>query len=145
MPRLSRWYIRAGLVHFLLGFTVGALMLANKGVPFYPAAWRWLPVHIELLFMGWVVELTLGVAFWIMPRFWRKPRRGNETGAWLAFLFLNVGIWMVVAGSLWPLTSWGKTAVFGGRLLEAAAAVAFAVHIWQRIVPRNFIPPAHKQ
>ena len=49
MPRLSRWFIRCALIYLALGFTFGALMLFNKGVPFYPALWRLLPTHVEFL------------------------------------------------------------------------------------------------
>ncbi|MEJ2750657.1 MAG: hypothetical protein P8183_22540 [Anaerolineae bacterium] len=60
MPRLSRWYIRLAFIYLLLGFTVGGLLLANKGVPFYPALWGWLPAHIEFLLMGWIAGAAVG-------------------------------------------------------------------------------------
>ena len=81
MPQLSRWTVRAAYFNLLLGFTLGALILANKGMFLHPAIWGWLPAHIELLLVGWIVQLVMGVAFWIAPRFWKAPRRGNETGA----------------------------------------------------------------
>ena len=34
MPRLSAVAVRLSLVYLLLGFAIGALMLANKGLPF---------------------------------------------------------------------------------------------------------------
>ena len=80
MPRLTRLYVRAALVYLILGFSLGALLLANKGLPLHPALWAWLPAHIEFLLMGWIVQFALGIAFWIVPRFWRPPRRGNVTG-----------------------------------------------------------------
>ena len=63
MPRLSVWTIRAALVALGIGFLFGALMLANKGVPFDPSLWRLLPAHIELVLLGWTMQLALGVAF----------------------------------------------------------------------------------
>jgi heme/copper-type cytochrome/quinol oxidase subunit 1 len=134
MPRLSQWFIRTALLNLLAGFTFGALLLAHKGVPFYPPLWRLLPAHVELLLVGWTAQLALGVAFWILPRFWQTPRRGNETTAWLAYILINLGVWLVVAsvfdGRLAQLAFWG-------RLSEIGAAVAFAGHIWPRIVSRN--------
>jgi hypothetical protein len=134
MPRLSQWYVRLAMIYFLLGFTVGSLMLANKGIPFYPALWTWLPVHIELLLIGWIVQLTMGVAFWIMPRYWVPPRRGNETGARVAIVLLNVGVWLVITGSLIGQYSW---LVLLGRLSEVGAGLMFAWHIWPRVVGRE--------
>lgn len=134
MPRLSQWYIRLALVDLLLGFTFGALMLANKGLPIHPALWRLLPGHIELLLIGWTLQLGLGVAFWILPRFWEGPPRGNEFGAWAAFFLLNAGVWLVALGAILGLPSW---VTLLGRAAEVGAAIAFGLHIWPRIVPRN--------
>ena len=69
MPRLSQWYIRSAFIYLFLGFTIGALLLANKGIPLHPALWGWLPIHIEFLLIGWLLQLILGMAFWILPRF----------------------------------------------------------------------------
>ncbi len=135
MPRLSQWFIRAALIHLLLGFTFGALMLSNKGIPFHPGLWRLLPVHIELLLVGWTMQLVLGVAFWILPRFLiRGTERGNIRGAWLAFFLLNGGLWLVSLGAFFALS---PIIVIIGRGAEASAAVLFAWHIWPRIIPRN--------
>jgi hypothetical protein len=134
MPRLSQWYVKVSFAYLLLGFTVGGLLLAHKGRPFLPALWAWLPAHIEWLLIGWVAQLTLGVAFWILPRYWKEPRRGNTTGAYLAIVLLNAGIWLVSLGTIVRDASW---AVAAGRVLEVAAAAAFAHAIFPRVVGRE--------
>ena len=130
MPRLSCWFIRSALAHLVLGVTIGALILSHKGIPFFPLAWRLLPAHIEFLLFGWIVQLAMGVGFWIFPRFWRA--RGNEKPAWLAFGLLNLGVWLAGVG---PTLGASATLTLVGRLLETGAAVAFAVHAWPRIKP----------
>jgi hypothetical protein len=132
MPRLTRYAIRAALFHLALGFTLGGLMLFNKGVTFAPWLWRLLPAHIEFLLIGWTAQLILGVGFWILPRFARSPVRGNETFAWLALGLLNLGVWLVGVGALLEASA---VIPFLGRLAEAAAAVAFAAHAWPRVKP----------
>ncbi len=134
MPRLSQWYIKSALLYLLAGFSIGMLMLANKGVPFYPALWRLLPAHIEFLLFGWTVQFVLGVAFWIAPRFWQAPRRGDERGAVAAWVLLNLGIWAVTLGGVWLGVS---SFVLLGRALEGTAVIAFAWHIWPRVVGRE--------
>ena len=134
MPSLSQWYIKISFGYLLLGFTFGALLLAHKGQPIHPALWNWLPAHIEWLLIGWVAQLTLGMAFWIMPRFWKEPRRGNTTGAYVALVMLNAGIWLASLGTVYHLSLW---ALVAGRLLEAGAAVAFAHAIFPRVVGRE--------
>lgn len=134
MPRLSQWIIRAALIYLLSGITIGTLLLAHKGVPFLPMLWAWLPVHIEFLLMGWIVQLTLGVAFWILPRYWQQPRRPNERYAQIAFILLNLGIWLVVAGTTFRAGAWVLVA---GRLAELGAVLFFAAHAWGRVVSRE--------
>jgi hypothetical protein len=137
MPRLSCWFIRSALIHLASGITLGSLLLFHKGVPIHPFLWRLLPLHLELLLFGWIVQLVMGVAFWIFPRFWRS--RGDERPAWLAFGLLNGGVWLAGAGVVLgspPLF------IFLGRLLEAGAAAAFALHAWSRVKPPGAIPSA---
>lgn len=130
MPRLSVWFIRAALLYLLAGFSLGALLLTHKGVPFEPQLWRWRPAHIELLLVGWMLQLAMGVAYWILPRF--QQQRGNVAAAWAAFLLLNAGVLVVVAAGVLSAPAWPLAV---GRLLQAGAAVAFAANAWPRIKP----------
>jgi hypothetical protein len=134
MPPLSVWFVRSALLHLLLGFTFGALMLGNKGVPFNPSLWRLRPAHIEILLVGWIIQLAMGIAFWILPRFWEPPRRGDVRGAVVAFILLNSGVWLVALSAILALPG---QLIFWGRLAEVGAALAFVVHIWPRIVSRQ--------
>ena len=140
MPRVSRWFIQASLVYLALGFTLGALLLFNKGIPLTPALVRLLPAHIEFLLVGWVIQLVMGVATWIFPRF-GVPRSayGSETAAWLAFALLNTGVWLAGAGSL--ASGWARDVLpLVGRLAETTAAVVFAMNIWARVRASGLSP-----
>jgi hypothetical protein len=130
MPRLSCWFIRSALLYLALGITFGGLLLFHKAIPLHPLLWRLLPLHIEFLLFGWTVQLAMGVGFWIFPRFWRS--RGNEKAAWLAFGLLNAGVWLAGIG---PTMGAPAFIPFLGRVAEAGAAIAFAVHAWPRIKP----------
>ena len=79
MPRLRSWFIRASLVYLACGFTFGALMLANEGLAFDPHLGSLLPVYMEFLLVGWMLQLALGVAYWILPPYAKGLSRGNET------------------------------------------------------------------
>jgi hypothetical protein len=99
-----------------------------------------LPAHIEFLLFGWTVQLILGVGFWILPRFspgeGRKPRRGREGLAWLAFFLLNLGALLAGLGPLAGVlggAGFSSTLSIAGRAAEAGAALAFAVHAWPRV------------
>lgn len=129
MPRLSVWALRAALLYLLSGFTLGALLLANKGQPFWPQVWGLLPPHIEFLLVGWMVQLALGVAFWILPRY-SGGSRGNENLARASLLLLNLGVLLAAGfGGVVPLL------LLAGRLCEALAGLLFALHAWGRVRP----------
>jgi hypothetical protein len=132
MPFLSAFFVRAALLYLAAGFGLGALLLINKAVPFSGFIWSLLPAHIEFLIWGWLLNLTMGVAFWILPRFASPPKRGNEKIAWLAFVLLNAGIWLVVLDSF-VIFQLGLPVFLAGRVLEALSAGAFALHAWPRV------------
>lgn len=132
MPRLSVWFVRASLLYLLVGFTFGAMMLVYKVAPLHPFLWWVRSSHIDFLLFGWTLQLAMGVAFWILPKFEGGARRGNVPLAWVAFALINVGA--LVAGLVrWvPLPPW---TFLSGRILEFAAVAAFALHAFPRVKP----------
>jgi hypothetical protein len=75
MPRLSCWCIRGSLLDLTVGFTLGALLLFQRGSPLHPAIWQLLPPHIECMLFAWNLQRVMGVAFWILPRHRQGPER----------------------------------------------------------------------
>lgn len=142
MPRLSVYFVRASLLHLGLGITFGSLMLANKGVPFAPDLWRLLPAHMETLLIGWFVGFTMGVAFWIMPRFAPSERIdgakrfGDVRFGWAAFILLNSGVILASVGQVAGVPAFN----FAGRISQALAVLAFIRLIYARIKPLVFAP-----
>jgi len=132
MPKLSVWIVRTALLYLGVGMTFGSLMLFNKGVLIDAQIWRLYAPHIEAILIGWTVQLAMGVAFWITPRFRHPPKYGNIKRAWSAFILLNIGILLAIIGN-WH----GQTWIFAGRSLEALAVIAFVIQIWRRIKPFN--------
>jgi len=117
VPRLSRWFIRASLAYLVAGFTLGALMLTLNAVMRYEGVGQLVTPHVEFLLIGWTVQLTMGVAFWILPRLEGGTSRGAVGYAWLAFVLLNAGV--ILAG-LGPVL--GGFIRLSGRAAEAGAA-----------------------
>jgi hypothetical protein len=130
MPKLSIWFIRVALIYLMFGFSLGALLLWNKGLLIEPLLWRLLPAHMEFLLVGWLVQLAMGIAFWILPR-WRA-QRGNVRLAAIAFGLLNMGVWGV---ALAPWLGSNFPSLFVGRCCEVCAVSAFALHAWPRVKP----------
>jgi hypothetical protein len=130
MPRVSAWTVRFSLVYLGIGFSLGGLLLSNKGLAYLPVIWILLPVHVEILMVGWVIQFALGVANWILPRF-RGGIRGNAKLAWLALALLNTGILLSTAGTLLIF----KAAVLAGHALEGVGAGLFLLNLWRRVKP----------
>jgi hypothetical protein len=136
MPQLSIILIRFSLLYLLAGLGTGCLFLSQKGFPFSQSAKFLLPVHIELMAVGWVVQFVIGVAFWMLPKFVDSPTRGNETPVRLALYCLNLGVLFICVGQVV-----GAPPLLGtcGRLLELAAVFFFSRNVWPRVKP-VFIP-----
>jgi hypothetical protein len=129
MPRLSVWFVRASLIYFLLGFTFGSLILAQKGISYYPPVWNLFPIHMEFLLIGWFAQLAMGVAFWILPRFSIGPSRGNQGLVRISFILINLGL---LVGAL---QLWFPVAVLIERIAEIGAGISFAIGLWPRVKP----------
>ena len=124
MPTLSVWTIRIALVHLLVGWTVGAGVLAARGgFPMPP--FDWLNVHQYVLLFGWTMQLVYGVAYWMLPKFGRE--RGRTGQAVTAVVLVNAAVVAAVAGSEWGV----MYPVAHGCL--ALSAVSFGIHAWPRI------------
>jgi heme/copper-type cytochrome/quinol oxidase subunit 1 len=131
MPQLSRNFVRLSLAYLATGFTLGALLLINKGIQISPLTWRLLPIHAEVLLMGWFIQLALGVSYWILPRLAGDEPRGSVRLAWSAFWLINLGITLVILGSLIASPSLS----LAGRLAELLGVVAFVACSWRRVKP----------
>lgn len=131
MPALSVWMVRLSLLHLTAGSGLGALLLASREMPRLAeiggGLWGFRNVHLETLLVGFMVQLALGVAFWILPRVGGERPRGWQAAA--GAVLLNVGVVAAAAGGAWEAEAWAVA----GRSAEAAAALLFGVHAWPRV------------
>lgn len=130
----SRLLIKSSLIYLVIGAFLGALLLINKALNVEPAIWAWLPVHIELMIFGWIIQFTLGVAYWILPRFLEGEARGNSSLAYLMVCAINLGIWMMVVAELTQISDSLRLVARG---LELLAVLLFISLHWKRIVTYN--------
>ncbi len=131
MPRLSVLMIRTALMYLGIGFTLGGLVLFNKGIPIGADIPRMMLPHGDILLFGWVMQLIMGTAFWIMPRFPIAPKYGRVWLARAAYLLLNAGVITAVIGQ-WIIE---PHLTFVGRVLMLLAVLCFAAHIIPRVRP----------
>ena len=135
MPRLSVLMIRSALLHFVVGWALGAAILWQKGLGGWPTAWNALPLHLHMALIGWIGQLALGMAYWIAPRFVRATTaqgnfvqsRGREGLAWTGAALIN-------ASTLAALLA-GPAGIEVGAGIALLGVMAFALHLWARIKP----------
>jgi cytochrome bd-type quinol oxidase subunit 2 len=138
MPTLSRCFLRGGLLCLALGMIPGGLILSQKGTGWFPVLWVLLPAHTYLVLIGGLSQCTLGVCYWIFPRFDGGASRGNTTLAWCSYAMLNAALGLVIVHPLLQLLygDGAATVAFASAgTLQGLAALTFVWHIWPRICP----------
>jgi hypothetical protein len=152
MPTTSRVTIRISIIYLCLGAALGTLLLVNRWILLGPAVSVLRVSHIAMLVIGWLTQLILGVAWWLLPPLGigsrtgdGSPRRGqaqrgSEPLFWATVLFLNIGVLMqALFQPLFLLThvnTLGRIADLADLFL-LAAAVTFVVNLWARVRGRS--------
>ena len=135
---------------------MGALALASFGTaavemspsgpeastsPWSGTPWRALAASLALPFattlhmltVGWITQLILGVAYWMLPPASRAMPRGRPWVMPTAYVLLNAGLLLRVL--LEPAPDWAATGallVVSG-LAQWVAAVLAALALWPRV------------
>lgn len=143
MDRLTVWMVKASFLWMVLGFVIGALMLTDRVAP---GQWRlWLqPTHGHILFVGWFVQFTIGIAYWLLPRRRNpeKPLGYNQRLAFTAMACLNLGMLARVIGE--PMERIDRTLadqamgfLIASSILQVAAVLIFVRQLWTRVYPKG--------
>jgi hypothetical protein len=149
MPTTSRAFVKVSIVHLALGAVLGALLLVNRWMPMGGAVAILKTSHVQILVVGWLTQLILGVAWWLFPplKIGLRPdtpkpirrgqaQRGSEPLFWLTFISLNAGV--LLRAVFDPLFVWTQTGFFGflagaSDFLVLVAAISFVVNMWGRV------------
>lgn len=132
MPPLSRWMLRCALINAWLGFGLASALLMEKGQPhLLPMVHLgWVLSHVSLLLVGWMVQLAMGVSYWIFPRLPNTiTQRGRYGVAVLALVSLNGGVWGYAIGMI-VMIGWLEAL---GLTVQLVAILAYAYHSAPRI------------
>jgi hypothetical protein len=141
MPPLARTFVKAAFVYFVAAFVLGALMVLDQWLSFSRCLQATYYSHLHLLVVGWITQLAIGVAYWILPRF-RKEQdahpRGSDTVTWGVLICLNAGLVLRFFFEPFYLMGprpWLAAVVALSGVLQALAALGFGWLIWRRIRP----------
>lgn len=146
MYTLVRRFIKTGIFFLLLGLALGLWMLVRRELygewpnPYLVSA------HAHVVFVGFVLNLILGVALWLFPRAAKDDTRYTPGRVSASYWLLTVSTgarfaaeasrawvgapalgWIVIAGgagqaialALYFWTMWGRVRPVGSHLREA--------------------------
>lgn len=141
MPLESRLFVKTSLVYllatFVMGTVVAILTVTGRPQPAFVAS-----IHAHLGFVGWLVNVVMGIALWFLPlareRFPETQGRYPPAGPYLVYALLNVGLLARIAGEAWWSTSGSSLGgmLFGiSGVLQTLAVIVFAAIAWHRVRP----------
>lgn len=139
MPTLTRCFIKIGMLYFIIGLMMGAVMLIQPAMGWTANLQVLRPVYLHFLFIGWVTQIIMGVGYWMFPKYSKQHPRGNEPLGWAVLILLNVGLILRAIGE--PLVVLNPGANLGWMLAFASlclllAGWGFILNTWGRIKER---------
>lgn len=148
MPKLTRWMLRSSMI-MLVGSLALALLLSSSrwisSISWAPAV---RPVFLHLFTVGWVLQMILGVSFWMFPILGREKPRGNEWIAWTSFALINIGL--IIRALAEPLEAIYHSSAYGWLLVASALAqwigsTTFVLVLWPRVRARGTVTSARRK
>ncbi|PKD44442.1 NnrS family protein [Rhodohalobacter barkolensis] len=137
MPTTSRWFIKAGVIYFVLGITLVFL----DEIPLMSSKLSLLPIYLHMLVMGWITQLIIGVSVWMFPRKHRDKKRRESILVWATFWTLNIGLILrFLSEPFIPLLKDGKViqiSIVVSALLQWIAVILYTIEIWPRLQNRK--------
>jgi len=137
VPTLTRWYLRAAMIHLGGALVLGVLVQLPALVASHPVIAVLFPTLLHLLVVGWITQVIFGVAYWMFPRYSAQRPRGSERLGWITFGSRRAGARVRVVGE--PRHALGEaTAVVlvASALLQLLAGWPFVLNTWPRIRER---------
>jgi heme/copper-type cytochrome/quinol oxidase subunit 1 len=138
MYTLVRRFIKTAVGFLAIGLTIGVWMIARRelfGV--FPTPYL-VSAHTHALFVGFVMEMILGVALWLFPRPAKDDQRYSVRAAEIAYWVLTLSTAGRIAGELArqvvSAPALRYVVVLCG-LGQAVAILLFFHTIWTRIRP----------
>ena len=126
MDGFAKAFIRASLVWFVAGITLGLAMAVH------PAWVIYRPAHAHMNLVGFVVMMIFGVGYQMLPRFFGHPIHSKALAiahVWLA----NLGLAGLVGGFLLAphIGSASVPVTASGGMLWALGAYGFVYNMWR--------------
>lgn len=136
MPRISRFFIKTGLIYFLVAIIFRLLLDVFQILP----AFILRPLFWHALMLGWITQIIMGVSMWMFPG--RTKEEGFEAQklAWLTYICLNSGLVLRFISS--PLVSFyhqtfWEIILAASAVLLLGAIIFFVMELWPRVMSKQ--------
>jgi hypothetical protein len=104
MPYVSRLFLKTGIAYLVLTFALGAALLVLEAFG-HPAPFIADVEHGHAGFVGWLVNMVVGIAYWLLPlnrtKFPQTQGRYPEHLARSSFYLLNAGLILRLVAEPW--------------------------------------------
>jgi hypothetical protein len=139
MTSISRAAVQAAICWLLVGAGLGGYGLIASVVELPYDRGAVLPAHVEVMLFGWLVQMVLGVAWWMLPRRLEdrgsaaagEDGRGRTAPVVLAFAALNAGL----ALSVLAHASGSVSLAAAGRVVALVAVARVVAAMAVRVRP----------
>lgn len=137
MPKISRWFIKTGIIYFLIGI----LLSIVTELPGIGAGSLLLPVYWHMIVIGWLTQIIMGVSIWMFPRKDRSKKKRESAFSWTSYWLLNSGLLLrFLTEPFLPLfqqSAFLNVALILSSLLQIAGIASYIIEIWPRLQARK--------
>lgn len=136
MPSITRLFIKASLLYLVVALFVGVLLVLRLLYDLPGIISGFSPIYFHLFMVGWVMQLIVGVAYWMFPKWSKEQPRGYDWLALTTFWLLNVGLLLRMAAEpALTVSRWGGWGwlIIVSAVLQWLAGLAFVINTWPRV------------
>lgn len=135
MPKISRLFLKTGLIYFILSLVIGILLETET-----LSRPHLVPLFWHSLMVGWITQIIFGVSIWMFPGRERDERIIKQKKVWGCYLLLNGGLLLRLIFE--PLVIYYDGAFVSSMLIVSAlsqlgAGVLYFAEIWPRLLSRK--------
>lgn len=133
MPFYTRLFVKTSLVYAVLAVVLltltdmASLMQWSNFSPYQTA--------LHLFLVGWVLQLIIGVAYWMFPKYTRERPRGYDGLMLVSYIGLNLGLvlrLLVEPIPTWWVTPWARQVFVVSGIAQWVGLLAFVINLWIR-------------
>lgn len=139
MPIESRLFVKTALVALVVAFVWGAWIALGESLG-RPADPVWAIEHAHVAFVGWLVNMVIGFAIWLLPLDRKSfPETQGRYVRWMPltiYVLLNGGlVARVLSEPSAPFSAVARAFLGISALAQLGAILLFAVLAWARTRP----------